>query len=482
MPADGIPVPVSPTAPRAADPIVTGSGRRPAVRQRLAALPGDVREMAINRGWPWEGVQWSLTLVAFLLYIFVVTTFQISGGDVAMVAALLGVAFVPGGMRISATLGWMAAYVVWCAVGGLQSQYGSVVEPAVNTLGKIWLVALVAYNVLRSKENNRLFSVFFLACYALYPMRGAMVNYLGGYTVFGRAIWNYTYANPNDLAAITLLALSIAISLVPVERHKWTRYCVLLGCALLPILILMTQSRGAFLGLFVLVAFYIGGQQRKGRMLLAVGAIGVVVVLAAPGAVWNRVAGLAHMRSGTAELKQVDVEGSAYQRYQIWQVARGIITDHPAFGVGLGAYPLVHRDYVAGGGYNRIARGKRDTHSTYLNVAAETGFIGLTFFLATVATALLIGERSRRRWRAILPDGAQQLYALELGMVAYLVAGLFGSFGKISFLYLHAVLITAVAQWLNRTGEAAITQGSSPARVRGVARTPPPGVAVAHTP
>ena len=90
----------------------------------------------------------------------------------------------------------------------------------------------------------------------------------------------------------------------------------------------------------------------------------------APNNVLDRVRGLKAIDDGN--LNQVDEEGSAFQRYEIWKVARTIIREHPVTGVGLGAYPAAHRLTATRSQFNPTARGRRDTHSTYLNVTAET--------------------------------------------------------------------------------------------------------------
>lgn len=443
----------------------TSAGLPSTPRGAAAAPPAAApRRWAIAAGydWPWRGVSWSLTYVAFLAYIFVITTYRVPGGDVAMALALFGLPFLPR-PRVPGVLIWMGAFLVWAAVGGFQSAYPASVQKDLLAFAKLWLVALVAFNALSTKENIRFYAVFFLGCFALFPMRGAFVNYFGGYTVAGRALWNYIYANPNDLAALTLIQLGLAVSLLPIEWHKLTRWCVLLGVALLPILVLMTQSRGAFIALAFFVALYIAGQRKRGRAIAVVAGIGLLVVMISPRGVWERVKGLANLGESPAALAQVDREGSARQRYEIWRVARAIIADHPAFGVGFGAYPKAHRVYAESGPFNRTARGGRDTHSTYLNVTAETGLIGLFFFMGMVLSALLTAERTRRRWKGDFPDATQALYALELGLVAYLLAGVFGSFAKLSFLYLHLVLLVATAQWLNGAAPAALAAGAVPA-------------------
>jgi O-antigen ligase len=143
-------------------------------------------------------------------------------------------------------------------------------------------------------------------------------------------------------------------------------------------------------------------------------------------------------------LQQVDPEGSAEQRYEIWKVAMAIIRDHPLAGVGLGAYSNVHEQYARGGGFSQIAAGKRDTHSTYLNVMAETGIVGFMLFMAIFGVAMVRADRVRRRIRERFPRYSQQLLFLNLGLLGYLLAGIFGSFSGLSFPYIYVALLVAM--------------------------------------
>jgi len=93
-------------------------------------------------------------------------------------------------------------------------------------------------------------------------------------------------------------------------------------------------------------------------------------------------------------------------------------------------------------GVPRTAIGFKDTHSTYLNVAAETGVPGLLLFLLTVAVVAISSERTRRKARGTVR--ADQLLALELGLLAFMLAGIFGSFAKLSFLYIQLAVMWAV--------------------------------------
>lgn len=442
---------------------------------------------------PLGGVEWTPVLLGFLAYVFVVTTYMFNAATLAIGVALLGLTFHRGGIRLPALLGWLAIFILWCVVGYAQTKYRDAVGERIILLSKLWLVALVAANALRTRPQLRLFIIFFLACYALFPVRGALMNKLVYHSLeFGRVGWNHIFENPNDLAALTLLQLSMVLGLLVTEPKGWVRWAAIAGSGILPLLILMTQSRGSIIAL-VIVGVIGGWSQRKrlrmllnarrrARLRLAALAVGALVVIAAPRNVWERMSGLFRATS-TSRLGEVDEEGSARQRWTIWKVAMGIVAKNPVTGVGLGAYPFAHLSAARLGGRvdplmgsrltciksastgqspgattSRVvtcdqlpnAKGFRDTHSTYINVMAETGVVGLVIFLALFLTTITGVERVRRRARHILPRPSLQLLYLEFGLLAFFLAGIFGSFAQLNFLYIHLVLVWAAAEVLRR--------------------------------
>ena len=169
----------------------------------------------------------------------------------------------------------------------------------------------------------------------------------------------------------------------------------------------------------------------------------------APSSLWERIGGLANV-TDTQNLQTVDKEGSAEQRFEIWKVALKIIREHPVSGIGVGAYPAAHTQYATGSEFNPTSRGARDTHSTYLNVLAETGAVGLVLFVMMLGAVLSLAERIRRRSHDLLPASSQQILFLEIGLVGYLMAGIFGSFAKISFLYIHMAILWAAVDLTRR--------------------------------
>jgi O-antigen ligase len=388
-------------------------------------------------------VEWTPLYGAFLVYLFAMITFVLPG-KVGMVLALAALPFQRGALRLPALLWIFGAYLLWAAVGQGQSAYPQVVAERLVDYGKLWLIALVAVNALRTRAQIRFFLVFALVSFALFPARGAIFNYLGGYTVWGRALWNHIYANPNDLAALTLLQLAGAAALLATDRARWIRLGALASVLVLTVLVLMTQSRGALIALAVFAVLALTSQRRRPGALLLAGAVVAAAALFAPAGAWERARGLVHLTS-TETLAQADHEGSARQRFVIWTVAAAVIADQPVTGVGLGAYPQAHERYAASEGVAWVAGGKRDTHSTYLNVAAETGYPGLLLFLAMLGAVVWAAERARRSVRTVDPAAADRIWLLEAGLFAYLAAGVFGSFAHLSHLYLFLALLTVVA-------------------------------------
>lgn len=393
------------------------------------------------------------TYIGFLVYIGVITTYALPLGDVAVIIALIGLPMLKDGVRIPPILAGFSLFLLWISIGYTQSAFPTLVTSELQNLAKLGLILLAAVNALQTRSQLRFFIIFWLGCFALYPLRGTLINYfVGGYTTFGRALWNYIYANPNDLAALTLLQLSMCTGVLASERNRWFRRAALLGVLLLVLLIVLTQSRGGLLGLAVFGTYALSGNHRKIKSL----GLGVVVVLVvlmfAPASVWERIGGLRNA-TNTEELSTVDEEGSAEQRWQIWQTSFLIIRDHPVFGVGWGAYPAANSEYapMSGGGEFRL--GARDTHSTYLNVLAETGYPGLALFLTLVGGTVLYVDRTRRAHRNAFPRAAIQLYFLEIGLLSFLVSGIFGSYSRLSFFYIHLVLMWALAQALQRDAE-----------------------------
>jgi len=420
--------------------------RRRIARGAPTPAAGSAPAAAVERPVPlMAGLEWSPAFVAFIVYVFVITTYRVSVGTAAMSVALLTLPLEPRPLRFPPVVMAAAAMLGWAFVGLGSTEYPTIVWDRLIEFAKIVAVMLVALNVLTTRARLRFFLLIYLGFFAFYPVRGALFNYfLYGGTMGGRAVWNYIYANPNDLAGMCLLFVAMAAGALVTERTRWVRLCALAGIVVLPLLIILTQSRGAFVALLAFAAITLRAQWRRGRTLLLAGAAVITVLVAAPDSVWRRIGTLRDV--GTEDARAVasdESRASTEQRLEIWKVARAMIAEHPLTGVGLGAYPEVHAQMALRPVFKRTAQGHRDTHSTYLNILAEMGVPGLILFSLVVALPLLGAERARRRLKATHPTRALQLQYLALGMIGYLVAGIWGSYGALVLTYLYLCIVHA---------------------------------------
>jgi len=428
---------------------------RPTAAPPLATVPGAPAadtlppEVSAER-WPWRGVQWSLTFVGFLGYIFSITTYRFQIGDISIVIALIGLLTMKEPIRVPGLLKGLGVFLLWGMMGYAVSNYPALVYTKLDQMVRLWLISLVAANALRTRQQIRFFLVFWLACYAFYPVRGAFFNYyLYGEKVAGRAVWNYVFKNPNDLAAYCLLQLSMAFGVNGLEAKGPVRFGARLGLAVLPLLILLTKSRGAFIGFAVLLLFILWGQRKRGRAIGITLVVASTLIFVAPENVLDRVFALKKIEE-TGDVGAADEEGSAAQRYEIWKVARAIIRENPVAGVGLGAYPAAHELMARRAQFNPTALGRRDTHSTYLNVMAETGVIGFIIWASSYLAVLIAIDANRRKLKKLRPLTGHAVYAMEIGLVGFLVAAIFGSLAHVSFLVLHVITIWCIVEMMKR--------------------------------
>lgn len=419
------------------DPVTVPTAPPPApfdVRERIRAIGQALIALGSQVG----AVQWSLTFVGVLGYIFASTTFRLPIGAPSVAVALVGIALLPGRFRFPSSAGFFLAFLLWALFGAVISKWSSVSLETAWELSKVFLIFIAMVNALRTRSQAWFFMVFFLFCFGTHPARGTVINYFTGNTLFGRAGWYMgTFDNFNDLAALTLLQLSMAVALLMTEKWGLVRLGALAGVLIFPFMILVTQSRGVFLALGLFTLLSVLGMKRKMRGIMVLAGLGGVLVLMSPNGVWERLKGLRNI-TNTEDLRTVDREGSAEQRYMLLQAGIQIASANPVLGVGLGTIAYANGDVSD-------VLADRDAHNTYVTLAAENGIPGLLLFVFLVGGTIMRSRRVRRRVRDTLPNGAEQLRYLELGLICFCAAGMFGSYGRLSFLYVHLALIWALA-------------------------------------
>jgi O-antigen ligase len=403
----------------------------------------------------------ALSLVGLFIFTFFLVTARFPSlfTELGIYLALLGLLLRPQDVRFPSPVRWAAALVLWGMATTFYAISPEAAYAALIELLKALVIFFVVMNALRTPQQLRSYILLFLAAFLIWPARGTLTNYLTGNRYFGRAIWNGIYANPNDLAAITLLVLglTLAIATVKTQNARVRRATI----ALVPVavlIILLTQSRGAFIGL--LVGFGPTILSRMRRRPTIAGPVLIVILLAAvlvPAAAWHRFENITKVTSSET-ISEADQYGSAAQRLEILKNAWHIFTDHPLLGVGIGCYNEANARYAP-------KLGRRDAHNTYLSLAAEMGVPGLVLWLGLVGSVL--AQVRRRRQSIEADDRIIQIVWLERAIVGVLVAALFASYSVITIFYLLLGALWAAAHLLGRDS----TEGKTRPAARRALRT-----------
>jgi O-antigen ligase len=133
-----------------------------------------------------------------------------------------------------------------------------------------------------------------------------------------------------------------------------------------------------------------------------------------------------------------------------------VFADHPIIGVGPGLFKYYYRDYAESIGL-QIHITTREAHNLYLDIAAETGLLGLILFLAILLGTLRSLAHTRRRWTQSRPELANLATSFLLAITSYMTTGLFLSMAYERYLWIMLALAGAVGHIANNLKPAELT-------------------------
>lgn len=254
---------------------------------------------------------------------------------------------------------------------------------------------------------------------------GPPESFIGGNTEIGLAI---------------IMVMPLLLLLSRDEPRRWAKIGLRTTLVFSCIAVLFTYSRGAVLGLAVIMPLMF----LKSRMRLLVLPLALVAALLGQ-SIANAVFPEQWMaRMGTVQTYEQD--RSANMRLNAWVVSYRLALDYPLFGAGFKPFsPAVYYTYSPEERWNTV----QDAHSIYFQVLAEHGFIGLGLYLAVIASTLVslrsIMRRTRRKpSMKFYFDTAQMI---EVSVLGYLTTGIFLSMSYFDLFY-HLVAITALIKVL----------------------------------
>lgn len=290
-----------------------------------------------------------------------------------------------------------------------------------DTFIRCIVIFIVIVNVVRTEA--RLKGLLFLAVLvSIWLSVGAINDYrLGLTTVEGYRVGGWgggIFGNPNDMALHLVTIVPIVVALIFATRGIALK-CVYGVCTALMVgAIVVSYSRGGFIGLlaaFSILVWKLGRRRRLAIGVLAVIFIGLFLV-AAPGNYATRLASIF--------IPSLDPVGSSFMRREILYRSIWTTIRHPLFGIGMG-------------NFHNVSLQELVSHNAYTQVAAEMGMVALICYTMFIVTPFRrLGQVARETFGK--KDKSRYYYlsiGLQASLLGFMVCSFFASVAYLWYVY-----------------------------------------------
>ncbi len=302
---------------------------------------------------------------------------------------------------------------------------------------KIIFAHILVINLVNSKDRLRNFIWVLI-------ISGAALAYVAHYYDSETAYyWQAKNGFARELLFMATFPVFIAISQKKlILKIESMGYFVLILYA-----IIGTNSRGAYLGLAVILFLIILSDFNVKRLLVTL--IIIMIVL-------SRISDI-YWESFSTINSDIEQGGTGGQRLAAWATAKRMVEANPFLGVGTGEYAnnfVIYSNYedqLRVGG--RTGEETTNVHNAPLQVLSENGFIGFCIFLLIMILSYkdLINALKMCRGDPALADLKQITKALGIALTGYLVAAQFSNDGYTLQLYILISLIVASRKIAEKT-------------------------------
>jgi O-antigen ligase len=251
----------------------------------------------------------------------------------------------------------------------------------------------------------------------------------------------------NRYAQVLLVLLPLALSRLRAERRGSMRLLAGACAALILAGVVLSFSRGA--GVALLIVLLAAGALRMISLRQTLAILAVVVGLAAVIAP-DYIVRLQSLGGADTALSQSSgVDGAIQGRATENIAALHVFRDHPVLGVGPGQFFNRYSAQYGNALDLRFLEQNRRAHNLYLEIAADTGLLGLAAFVGIVAVTMAQLRRLSVLCRARAPELASLGQALLLALIAYMASGAFLQLAYQRYFWFLMALANA-AVWLLR--------------------------------
>jgi len=250
------------------------------------------------------------------------------------------------------------------------------------------------------------------------------VNGILGLGIAGSAFLN----DENDFSLLMNMMLPFALCLFIYERQRMSKLIYLITSFLCVVSIVISNSRGGFVGLIAVLTVMWLASPRKILSLVLVGILALGIYVAADQKYWDRI----------STIEKTD-EGTAKERLDSWQAGWEMFKDNP-LGVGPGNFAVRFPEYQS----DTMPRNMygRQAHSLWFTLLPELGIPGVLLYLSLLRLNL------RDLWYLRRLSKENDTFRFASSMSLAFMASLAGYFASGTFLsvlyYPHYWYLTAM--------------------------------------
>jgi putative inorganic carbon (hco3(-)) transporter len=291
-------------------------------------------------------------------------------------------------------------------------------------VSKILIMTIVLIGLVDSFARLRTLVKVIAGCFAFFILKAVPFIALtgGAYRVFGPE--HSMIGDNNDFGLAVDMTVPLFFFLAQTEPGRWSRYFWgFTFIASIPI-VFFTYSRGAMIGLSVILCMMLL-QLKQRLIILPVVVAGIAVALLFAPAAWKE--RMDPTREGA-------IDASAKSRFNAWTFSWRLANDFPIAGGGFETFsPELFQRYAPN------VADVHGPHSIYFGVLAEHGFVGLGLYLTVVGSCFMTVRRIRK-WAKLQGDRIIANYAsmFQFSLVGFLTAGLF--LGRAYFDYFFTIV------------------------------------------
>lgn len=285
---------------------------------------------------------------------------------------------------------------------------------------KAVLMFVVMVNVLRTRRRLLGMMWLSLGIAIVLSLMALQLYWVGELTVEGYRVGvkiGGLFGNPNDLALHLVMMAPLAIALGISSKSVYGKIACFAMAGLFVAGIMVTYSRGGFIGMVCVAGFLVWKLSRENRFqVMAIAAVVLLLVFVfAPGNYGMRLLSILD--------PSLDPVGSRGQRRDL--LIRSIVVSlRNPWGIGIGNFPIV--------GIRNLV-----SHNSYTQVSSELGVLGLGAYLAFVlspfrklaAIERRLDEDGKNGWYYYLSIG------LQASLIGFLVSSFFVSVAYNWFIY-----------------------------------------------